>query len=65
MNSIPQKNPVQIWKDSICSKITLLKKRRFSFPNFNTKVTTIGLSSSNGFDSICKKFRILVNLYLL
>lgn len=57
MNSIPQKSPVQIWKDSICSKITLLKKRRFSFPDFNTKITTIGLTSSNGFDSICKKIQ--------
>lgn len=57
MNSIPQKTPVQSWKDSICSKITLLKKRRFSFPDFNTKITALGLTSSNGFDSICKKIQ--------
>lgn len=57
MNSIPQKTPVQIWKDSICSKIILLKKRRFSFPDFNTKITALGLTSSNGFDSICKKIQ--------
>lgn len=57
MNSIPQKTPIQIRKDSICSKITLLKKRRFSFPDFNTKITSLGLTSSNGFDSICKKIQ--------
>lgn len=54
MNS-PQKTPIQIWKESICSKITLLKKRRFSFSDFNAKVSTLGLTSSTGFDSICKK----------
>lgn len=57
MNSIPQKTPVQIVKDSLCSKITLLKKRRFSFPDFNTQVTSLGLTASNGFDSICKKIQ--------
>lgn len=57
MNSIPQQTPTQIWKESICSKITLLKKRRFSFPNFNAKVSTLGLTSSNGFDSVCKKIQ--------
>ncbi len=57
MNSIPKKTPSQIWKDNICSKITLLKKRRFSFPNFNAKISTLGLTTSNGFDTICKKIQ--------
>lgn len=61
MNSASQKNATQIWKESICSKIMLLKKRRFSFPNFNTKVSTLGLTSSNGFDTICKKIQELSN----
>lgn len=61
MNSIPKKTPSQIWKDNICSKITLLKKRRFSFPNFNAKISTLGLTTSNGFDTICKKFKKLMS----
>lgn len=44
-------------KDSAIYNIKQLKKRGYSFPQFNTLMQQAGLSSSTGFDSICAKVR--------
>ncbi|TCB81664.1 hypothetical protein [Acinetobacter sp. ANC 4173] len=44
-------------KDSAIYNIKQLKKRGYSFPQFNSLMQQAGLSSSTGFDSICAKVR--------
>lgn len=57
----PQNLDIETLKDSAIYNIKQLKRRGYSFPQFNTLMKQVGLSSSTGFDSICAKVRGYVN----